>query len=196
MPRTPRIIEDGRYYHVLTRGNDRKRIFRCRQDFLLFLKLVRESMVKHPVGICHYCLMSNHIHFLVRVIKSADFPKFFQILLQRYAHNFRKRYHHTGFLYQNRYKNYPVEKDAYLLDCARYIERNPVRAAMVLDPGKYQWSSYKRYAFGQKDDIITELNPLYTQLASIDAERQRIYKEYVIEERPYELLVSKGLGIE
>ena len=195
MPRRPRVIEEGRYYHVLTRGNDRKRIFRCRQDFLLFFELVRESLVKHPVGISHYCLMNNHVHFLVRAIKPADFSKFFQILLQRYAHNFRKRYQHTGFLYQNRYKSYPIEKDGYLLDCARYIERNPIRAGVVKDPEEYQWSSYKRYALGQKDDIITELNPLYMHLASNDAERQRIYKEYVNEERPYELLVDKGLGI-
>ena len=64
-----------------------------------------------------------------------------------------------------------------------------------LCPGD-RWSSYKRYALGQKDDIITELNPLYMHLAGNDAERRWIYKEYVNEERPYELLVDKGLGIE
>ena len=81
------------------------------------------------------------------------------------------------------------------MDCSRYIERNPIRAGIVKDPGEYKWSSYYRYAFGQKDDIINKLNPLYEQLSNDSVERQRIYREYVNEDRPYEVLVDKGLGI-
>jgi putative transposase len=195
MPRIPRLIESGSYYHVLTRGNDRKRIFISRGDFLMFLKILKESRAKYPIVVSHYCIMNNHVHLLVKAMNPKDFSKFFQILLQRYAHQFRKRYHPTGFLYQNRYKSYPIEKESYLLDCARYIERNPVRAGIVKEPGEYEWSSYKRYAFGKKDDIIIECDPLYERLAESDTAKQRIYQEYVTEERPYEVLVDKGLAI-
>lgn len=196
MPRRPRLIEDGSYHHIITRGNDRKRLFRCDKDYVKFLVLVNEAIEKHPVAIYHYCLMNNHIHMLTKVIMKDDFPKFFQALFQRYANYFRKRYHHTGFLYQNRYKNIHIDKDSYLLDCARYIERNPVRAKIVSDPSEYKWSSYSHYAKGIDDDIIKEQNPLYVSLGDTIHERQHRYRSYILEERPYEHIVDKGLRIE
>jgi putative transposase len=127
---------------------------------------------------------------------SKDMPKFFQILFQRYACYFRKRYRHTGYLFQNRYKSYPITKETYLLECARYIERNPIRAKVVDSPGDYRWASFLYYAAGAKDDIIKEPNPLYKEMANSDVERRKIYKDYILEERAYEHLVDKGLGIE
>ena len=82
------------------------------------------------------------------------------------------------------------------MDCARYIERNPLRAQLVEHPEDYKWSSFLCYAVGRKNVIIKELNPLYLQLAQSDAERCSIYRDYMLEERPYELLVDKGVGIE
>lgn len=196
MPRTARLIEDNSYYHVLTRGNDRKRIFRYPQDCLSFLKIASETLEKHPVLIYHYCLMGNHMHLLVKAIKAPDVSKFFQILFQRYAHHFRKRYNNTGYLFQNRYKSYYIDKDSYLLECARYIERNPVRAKIVSSPDEYRWSSYLCYAYGKKDAIIKEYNPLYLQLGQSCRDRQTKYRAYLLEDRPYEHIVDKGLMIQ
>jgi putative transposase len=140
--------------------------------------------------------MNNHIHFLVKANKAQDMPKFFQSLFQRYASYFRKRYEHEGYLFQNRYKSYHINKDSYLLECARYIERNPVRANIVMDPGSYKWSSYACYSKSNKDAIIKELNPLYLSMAASNAERQERYKSYLLEERPYEHIVDKGLRIQ
>lgn len=195
MPRIARQIEDNGYYHILTRGNDRKRIFRCSHDFSHFLKLILESREKHHLLLYHYCLMNNHLHFLVRAVKSKDMPKFFQVLFQRYACYFRKRYHHTGYLFQNRYKSYHIDKESYLLECARYIERNPLRAGIVEHPCDYRWSSFLHYAEGEKDDIISASDPLYMQMAQAEKDRQRLYKEYILESRAYEHIIDKGLRI-
>ena len=195
MPRGPRLLEDGSYYHILTRGNDRKRIFRYAGDYSRFLVLARECALKYPVFIFHYCLMGNHIHFLIKTTEARHTPKFFQALFQSYAAYFRKRYRHTGYLFQNRYKSYYIDKETYLLECARYIERNPVRAGIVESISDYRWSSYLYYAEGNGDDIITLPDPLYLEMAKTDADRRRLYKDYILQERPYELLVDKGLRI-
>jgi putative transposase len=195
MPRTARLIEDNGYYHILTRGNDRKSIFRYPQDYAYFLKIAEEILKKHPISVYHYCLMGNHIHLLVKACKAKDLPKFFQILLQRYAHYFRKRYKATGYLFQNRYKSYHIDKEGYLLDCARYIERNPVRANMVSSPDNYKWSSYLYYAQGRQDAIIKEPSSLYLELGETTQVRQDRYKNYLLEDRPYEHIVDKGLMV-
>ncbi len=195
MTRQARLLEDGGFYHVLTRGNDRKKIFRYSQDFLRFIQLVVETLEKHPVQIYHYCLMGNHIHFLIKAVKAHEVSKFFHVLLQRYAYCFRKRYQHTGYVFQNRYKSCPIEKESYLLECARYIERNPVRAKLVCQPEEYRWSSYLCYAEGRRDDIIKEMNPMYIELAETEAERRILYRGYILQERPYESIVDKGLRI-
>ncbi len=195
MPRNARNIESNSYYHILTRGNDRKKLFRCAGDYKYFLKLIRETLERHKVTIYHYCLMNNHVHFLIKALRPEDVPGFFKILLQRYAHYFRRRYNHTGFLFQNRYKSYLIDKESYLLECARYIERNPVRAGIVQDPGDYIWSSYLCYASDKDSGIISEPDPIYLELSGEGAYRKLRYKNYILGERPYELLVDKGLGI-
>jgi len=195
MPRYARQIYDNSYYHILSRGNDRKRIFRISKDYRYFYDVIAETLEKHRVIIHHYCLMGNHPHFLIRSVKAADVPQFFKIVFQRYAYYFRKKYHHTGYLFQNRYKSYHIDKEAYLLECARYIERNPVRAGLVKDPEQYEWSSYLHYGRGKNDGIIEEDNPLYTSLSDNAEERQKLYRDYIYQERPYEHIVDKGLGI-
>lgn len=196
MPRAPRIVEDGSYHHILTRGNDKKCIFRTRQDYLCLRKLIVEALDKYQILIYNYCLMNNHLHLLLKVIKEKDLSKFLQVIFQRYAHYFKKKYGHVGYLFQNRYKSHLIDKESYLLECARYIERNPVRAKLVLRPDDYEWSSFLYYAFGREDAIIKEPNPMYLQMAESAYERQELYRKYVNEERPYELLVDKGVGIE
>lgn len=195
MPRGARLLENDCYYHILTRGNDRKRLFRYKQDYTYFVNLAQYYLLKYPVSIYHYCLMDNHVHFLIRAIRAEHIPKFFQVILQSYVAYFRKKYDHTGYLFQNRYKSYFIDKETYLLECARYIERNPIRAKLTDAPSGYKWSSYLYYAEGLKDDIIKTPNPMYMQLAETDAERRRVYKDYILQERPYDSIVDKELKI-
>jgi len=78
---------------------------------------------------------------------------------------------------------------------ARYIERNPIRAQITTNPLTYRWSSFSFYARGAEDAIIKTINPLYLELAKTEEERQEKYYRYILEERPYEHIVDKGLRI-
>jgi len=195
MPRKPRVISDGGYYHIVTRGIDRRKLFRYRQDYQYFLKIIKRYLQKFQVNIIHYCLMSNHIHLLIQAQKAEDLPKFMQAILQVYASYFRKKYSSVGFVFQNRYKSSFIDKDTYLLECSRYIERNPLRAKITNELLSYPWSSFSFYAEGREDDIIKALNPLYLELANTEQERMQRYKCYILEERPYEHIVDKAFRI-
>ena len=182
------------YYHIITRGNDRRSLFRCESDYVLFLRIVSRYLEKYSIRIFHYCLMPNHIHFLLQSIKARDLPKFMQGILQVYAFHFRENYGSAGFLFQNRYKSLSIEKESYLLECARYIERNPLRAKLCDDLSRYPWNSFLFYAEGKKNKIIKTPNPSYLQLSLLPKRRQLQFQNYILEERPYDEIVHKELS--
>lgn len=195
MPRVARNLIDNGYYHIVTRGLDRRRLFRYSHDFKLFLDITATYLKQYKVYILHYCLMPNHLHFLMKAGVGLDMPKFMQVLLQVYAANFRKKYKSTGFVFQNRYKSRLIDNETYLLECARYIERNPVRAKIVQNVSEYPWSSYSHYAKGTADRIITLDNPLYLDMAITAVERREAYAKFISCDRPYDLIIDKEFRI-
>lgn len=195
MPREARRLIDNGYYHILTRGNDRRKIFQCQDDYVRMLDIIRLYIEKYQVRIFHYCLMPNHMHFLVQAIKSVDLSKFMQGVLQVYANYFRNKYESIGFLFQNRYKSIHIEKESYLLECARYIERNPLRAKICDDLKEHSWSSYLFYAEGKENRIIEKPNPCFFDLSCSVSDRQRMFREFIIQERPYDHVVDKAFRI-
>ena len=195
VPRKARHLIDNGYYHILTRGNDRRKVFQCQDDYVRILDIIRLYIEKYQVRIFHYCLMPNHVHFLVQAIKSVDLPKFMQGVLQVYANYFRNKYDSIGFLFQNRYKSIHIEKESYLLECARYIERNPLRAKICHDLKDYSWSSYLFYAEGKENRIIKKSNPCFFDLSCRASDRQRMFREFVIQERPYDHVVDRAFRI-
>jgi putative transposase len=88
------------------------------------------------------------------------------------------------------------EKESYLLECARYIERNPIRSGAIHDLDKYPWNSFSFYANGLDDVIIKYPNPCYLGLSSSKSTRQRRFREYVLQERPHDQLLDKVFKIE
>ncbi len=90
------------------------------------------------------------------------------------------------------YKSLCIDKDSYLLDCGRYIERNPIRASLAEHPRDYPYSSFSYYAFGTPNKLLVA-SPAYLSLSDFEMERQSIYCDYVTEGRAYEELVDKAL---
>jgi len=88
-----------------------------------------------------------------------------------------------------------IDNDAYLLECARYIERNPVRAKIMDDVAGYPWSSYHYYAKGSADSIITLPNSLYLAMADTDIKRREAYASFIRMQRAYDLIVDKAFRI-
>jgi putative transposase len=176
MPRTSRTLPEECFLHVFTRGNNKRYIFRKEKDFKIYLKLLREYKKRYNLIIYHYVLMVNHIHLLCKKSPETDLAKMMQGLGLSYSNSYRKRYKFVGHFWQGRYKNKLIEKDSYLLNCGLYIEKNPVESNIVKLPEEYPWTSYRAYAFGEKNNII-DINPLFETLGKNEEERRKTYRE-------------------
>lgn len=163
----------------MTRGNNRHQIFKSDNDFTYYLSLIKKYKAKHPFDLFHYCLMPNHVHLLVKTNKASDFSVFMKKLNLAYFHYFNKSYKWTGHFWQGRFKSQPVGKDAYFIQCGKYIELNPIRANMVKEPEEHPYSSYNYYALGHKNDLITS-DIFYDDLGQDDSSRQQSYRGMVI----------------
>lgn len=194
MPTTKRLIADNSIYHVVQRGNNKQKIFQENEDFERFLSTTRRYIIKHKVEVYHYCLMINHVHFLVKIPKRENLAKLTQSVFQSYGLYYKKKYNYSGHLYQGRYLSKLINKDSYLLECGRYIERNPLRAGIVSHLSAYKWSSYLFYASGSKIDFITE-DPLYGAFSHDPEKRRSLYKKYILTSRPYEDIVDKEFKV-
>lgn len=194
MPRFARQPSGTGYYHILTRGNNRMGIFSIDRDYQTYLEVLARYKQQFSWELHHFCLMPNHVHLLVHIEEFRVLKKIMQGINQVYEKYFRKRYQHSGHLWQGRYKSIPIESDEYLLECARYIERNPVRAGIVEDSGEYPWSSYKFYAGGKQNKLLKP-SPGFLALGATPERRQESYQAYVAVPRPYEEILDRSLKI-
>lgn len=144
MPRQGRQLSESKIYHVMIRGNEKKNIFLEDEDKKRFIEIVNEKNEKRKFVIYAYCLMDNHVHFLIN--EGADvIGRIMQRINISYAYYFNKKYNRIGHLFQDRFKSEGIENDAYLLSVVRYIHNNPVKAGMVKNIEEYKWSSYRNY---------------------------------------------------
>jgi putative transposase len=102
--------------------------------------------------------MPNHVHLILDVNKPSHLSKIMQGLNLAYARWFNKKYGKVGHLWQGRFKNRLIQKDRYVLDCINYIELNPIRAEIKLNPLDYNWSSYKSRVLEERPTLLDNLN--------------------------------------
>jgi len=142
MARPIRLEFSGALYHVTARGNARQDIYVDDKDRRYFLETL-SYCTKTYHWQCHaYCLMSNHYHLLIET-GDANLSKGMRHLNGVYAQYFNTRHKRVGHLLQGRFKAILVEKESYLLELARYIVLNPVRARMLHSASGWPWSSYR-----------------------------------------------------
>lgn len=145
MPRIRRRCPSGMVQHVLSRGNDRKRIFRKREDYWAFLRLLAEAQARVALPVLAYCLMPNHFHLVVQPESAAALSAYMQWLLSTHVRRYHQHYGSTGtgHLYQGRFKSFLVQPGQHLLHVLRYVEGNALRAHLVLRAEDWTWSSLK-----------------------------------------------------
>ncbi len=184
MPRTARIVFPSMLYHIISRGNNRELVFQEKEDFEKYLEICKRYKDQYDFRLYHWILMNNHIHLLIET-KDSSLSKIMQGINLTYTIWFNRKNGKVGHLWQDRYKSAVVEKDNYLLECGRYIERNPLRAGIVKDPKEYPWSSYRVYGYG-KSDGLTDRHEIYEGMWKDQSQRQRVYREYVCSNRDKE----------
>jgi len=165
MPRMARVIVPNLPHHIVQRGHNRKAIFVDQHDYQYYLDTLLEW--KHELGVKVYawCLMTNHVHL---ILDPGDDRLAIGLLMKRLAGR-QTRYvnrheNRSGSLWEGRYKASAIQTDSYLLQCCRYVELNPVRAAMVSRAENYPWSSY-RSKIGLGKSPILDRDPCYARMS-------------------------------
>ncbi|MGH8631867.1 MAG: REP-associated tyrosine transposase [Burkholderiales bacterium] len=144
MARPLRIEFPGAVYHVTSRGDRREDIFADDEDRHALLQVAGQALSRFDAQMLAYCLMGNHYHFVLHTRK-ANLSALMRHVNGVYTQAFNRRHHKVGHLFQGRFKAILVDRDAYLLEVCRYVELNPVRAAMVKRPQAWAWSSYRAH---------------------------------------------------
>lgn len=152
-------------YHVMLRGNNQQVIFEDTEDFRKFLYILSDCKEDCKFELYAYCLMSNHIHLLIR---TSDKPleTIFRKLERRFVSWYNRKYDRIGHLFQGRFKSVPVQNERSFLTVLRYIIQNPMKAGIEIAPGTYPWSSY--FSYTGKPDRLTDTCLAFRIIPSAD----------------------------
>jgi len=185
MPRQRRQESSTLVYHWITRGIHKKNLFHGPRDYFCYLQLLEEYKKLFDILIFHYCLMSNHSHLILSAKNPAALSCFSHYIQRRYAYYYKARHNWEGQVFRRPFKSFPIENDRYLLECGRYVERNPVKAGLVAKAEDYHYSSFAFYAFSKGDPIV-DASPAYLGLSESEKMRNLIYSNYVDVNREHE----------
>jgi len=178
MVRPLRIEYSGAVYHITSRGNEKKAVFKDDQDNINFLNAL-QHVNKRYHWICHaYCLMDNHYHLLIET-PDGNLSLGMRQLNGVYTQLFNKRHQRAGHLFQGRYKSILIQKDSYLLEVCRYVVLNPLRAGMVERPGAWKWSSYRATAGRETPAHCLSVEWVLSQFSRKRAKAEQEYRQFV-----------------
>lgn len=177
MPRQARQRSVSGIYHVIQRGIDQIMIFRDDDDRQKFLDLLKiEAGISFKIY-C-YCLMDNHIHFIVESNKLS-----FHVhrIASLYATWFNGKYGRRGYLFQDRFKSEVIEDQGYLLRCFRYVLQNPLKAGLCHKISEYRWNSYSVY-FNPVDSFVS------TEFLTLFFDSKADFQAYMLEDEDGEFM--------
>ncbi len=179
MARPLRIEFADALYHITSRGNEQRPIFRTIQDRQTFLLFLGTAAKRFRWSVTAWVLMTNHYHLVVQIAE-PNLSKGMHWLNSAYVNWYNRIHKRSGHLYQGRFDARLIEKEAYFTNVLRYVVLNPVRAKMCARPEDYRWSSYRATAG-------LEAAPEWLDLAAVDnlfgPERepaQAAYREFVL----------------
>ena len=161
MPRLPRQKSDSGIYHIMLRGINQQVIFEDDEDYFKFVETLENYKAVSGYKVFAYCLMSNHIHALIKVEKE-DLDLIMKRIAGSYVYWYNWKYYRKGHLFQDRFKSEPIEDDSYFLTVLRYIHQNPVKAGIVKSIDDYRFSSYNDYI--EEDSDIVDLDFAFSLL--------------------------------
>ena len=159
MPRQARKKSKTNTYHIMLRGINHQIIFEEREDYERFIKTLARYKTISGYTVYAYCLMSNHIHLLIKEGKE-NLEQIMKRVAGSYVYWYNWKYKRVGHLFQDRFKSEPVETEEYFLTALRYIHQNPIKAKVSTDISQYEFSSYTEYL--QDISIIVDKEFVYS----------------------------------
>ena len=187
MARQLRINYPGAFYHVTSRGNEQKAVFKSKRDREKFLEYLETATLRYDAVVHVYCLMDNHYHLLLET-PSGNLPQIMRHINGAYTTYFNVKRGRSGHLFQGRYKAILVDADEYAKELSRYVHLNPVRAKIVERPEEYKWSSYQDYTGARKPHEWLNRDFVLGYFGSKIPVVEREYKRFVssLEGKEYE----------
>ncbi len=180
MPRQHRIQVAGGIYHVTARGNRRQAIFCDDTDYARFLELLNLVVSRYGWR-CHaYCLMPNHVHLVVET-PEPNLSAGMQRLNGTYAQWFNLRYGYSGHLFQGRFYGELVESTYHLLELARYVVLNPVRAGLCRDASGWRWSSFRAFVGDARRAAFLTVTWLLSQFGRDLGRAREAFRQFVLD---------------
>lgn len=154
MSRLARVVLPGYPHHVTQRGSRKQRTFFKDGDYRLFLGMLARRKRDVSVEVWAYCLMPNHVHYVVVPSSEHSLSKLFRTVHRDYARKINRREGWRGHLWQERFFSVPMD-EAHLVSAVRYVELNPVRAGLCEHPADWPWSSVHAHISRRSDDVVT-----------------------------------------
>jgi len=180
MTRPLRLEFSGALYHVTSRGDGREAIFLDNEDREIFLGVLSSVCERFNWCVHAYCLMDNHYHLLIET-PDANLSKGMRQLNGVFTQSFNRKHKRVGHVFQGRYKAIIVQKESYLLELARYIVLNPVRAGMVRSAKDWPWSSYRKTAGFIDPGSWLNVDWLLSSFAKKRVDATKRYRTFVCE---------------
>lgn len=154
MPKFQRLVVEGLPHHVTQRGVRRQRTFFDDGDYRAYLDITRKQLAESQLSILAYCLMPNHVHFVVVPGTRHELSRFFCEVHRRYARRTNRLHNWNGHLWQQRFFSVVMDEQ-HCAAAMRYVELNPVRARLVQQAADWLWSS-ARANLGTSDDNLVD----------------------------------------
>jgi putative transposase len=167
MARLARVVIPGLPHHVTQRGNRRERVFFEDGDYQFYLKLISAAARRSATAIWAYCLMPNHVHFIMTPTDPDGLRATFAEAHRRYTARVHAREQWTGHLWQGRFSSTAMD-EPHLIAAARYVPMNPVRAGLVVRAQDWPWSSARAH-LAERDDGVVTTAPLLDRIGDFAA---------------------------
>lgn len=178
MARKTRIEFEGAFYHVITRGNHKRKVFKSEEDFRTYLDILCRYKDRYQFFLYAYVLMNNHVHLLIEA-GATPLSKVLQGINQSYTMYFNRKYHLAGHLFQGRYKAILCEKNTYLLALVKYIHLNPVRALLTQTPDDYLWSSHGAYVSKKSGSELIDTGKVLPLFSEAEESARKLYRSFI-----------------
>jgi putative transposase len=161
MTRLARIVIPGIAHHVTQRGNRREPVFFNDDDYRVYIALVGRAARASGTRIWGFCLMPNHVHFILVPSDPDGLRRTFAEAHKRYTGRVNARHGWTGHLWQGRFYSTPMD-ERHLSAAIRYVAMNPVAAGLVERPQDWRWSSVHTHLAAREGGFV-EVAPVLSR---------------------------------
>ena len=186
------LVAEDTTNHCTWRSHNHSRVFEEAGARTKFLELLARYKSGHGIRIHAYCIMGTHPHVVCTAARGQEaFSAFWKVVNQCFARWYNRQSHRRGQVVMERLRSPRIQPDGrHLLTVMRYGDLNPVRAKLVRTPREWPWSSYRHYAFGEKNPLIDDA-PDYVALGGTAAERRKAYQSLLAVPLSRHLRVSR-----